>query len=186
MIPEEDGKRFLDLARESIVSYFSEKEPSVPEEIKTRYSGRQGCFVTIHKNGQLRGCIGFPEPEIPLWQGISEAARSAAFRDPRFPPLKEEELKDIDIEISVLTVPKEIVVSDPKEYPDKIEIGKHGLIIRSSFCSGLLLPQVATEFGFSPKEFLECLCRKAGLSDGSWKDKDCSIYSFEAQIFSEN
>ncbi len=186
MIPQDDGKKFLRLARESIESYFSEKEPNISEDIKKKYSEKQGCFVTIHKNGQLRGCIGFPEPHLPLWKGIFEAARSAAFKDPRFPSLKEEELKEIDLEISVLSIPEEIKVNDPLEYPQKIEIGKHGLIIRCSFSSGLLLPQVAAEYGFSPVQFLECLCQKAGLPDGSWKEKECRIFSFEAQIFSEH
>ena len=185
MIPKEDGKLFLQLARDSIKTSFSDNELEEIPTLKKKYSEKQGCFVTIHKHGQLRGCIGFPEPYLPLYNAIIDAARSAAFRDPRFPRLSQDELDEIDLEISILTVPKLIEIKSPEDYLKFIKIGKHGLIIRNAFSSGLLLPQVATEWNFSPEEFLECLCQKAGLPKGSWKSTENKIYYFEAQIFSE-
>jgi len=183
MIKPNQGKLLVKLARESISSYFLKDEPDT-SSVK-RFSQRQGVFVTLYKNNQLRGCIGFPEPVFPLFEAIIKSARSAAFEDPRFPPLQKEELKDIKIEISVLTVPKLIEVKKPEDYFKEIKIGKDGLIIRSSLGSGLLLPQVATEYNWDAKEFLEHLCEKAWLKQDSWKDTNNRIYKFQAQIFRE-
>jgi len=167
MTKPSDGKLLIKLARESISSYW------------------QGVFVTLYKNKQLRGCIGFPEPIFPLFEAIIKAARSAAFEDPRFPPLQKEELKHIKIEVSVLTVPALIKVKKPEDYLKKIKIGKDGLIIRSTLGSGLLLPQVATEYKWGVEEFLRHLCEKARLKQNAWKDKNNQIYKFQAQIFKE-
>ena len=183
MIKPSDGKLLIKLARESISSYFLQKEPNI--SILKQFSDRQGVFVTLNKNEQLRGCIGFPEPIFPLYEAIIKSARSAAFEDPRFPPLQKEELKDIKIEISVLTVPKLIEVKKPEDYLKEIKIGKDGLIIRSSLGSGLLLPQVATEYNWDVKEFLGHLCEKAWLKQDAWKDTNNRIYRFQAQIFKE-
>lgn len=183
MIKPLDGKLLIKLARGSISSYFLQKEPDT-SAVK-HFSDRQGVFVTLYKNKQLMGCIGFPEPVFPLFEAIIKSARSAAFEDPRFPPLKKEELKHIKIEISVLSVPTLIEVEKPEDYFKKIKIGKDGLIIRSSLGSGLLLPQVATEYNWGVKEFLGHLCEKAWLKQDAWKNTNNQIYKFQAQIFRE-
>ena len=183
MIKPSDGKLLIKLAREYISSYFLQKEPNI--STLKHFSDRQGVFVTLYKNEQLRGCIGFPEPIFPLYNAIIKSARSAAFEDPRFPPLQKEELKGIKIEISVLTVPKLIEVKKPEDYLKEIKIGKDGLIIRSSLGSGLLLPQVATEYKWGVEEFLRHLCEKAWLKQDAWKDLNNKIYAFKAQIFKE-
>ena len=183
MTKPSDGRLLIKLARESISSYFLQKEPDI--SIVKQFSDKQGVFVTLYKNKQLRGCIGFPEPVFPLFEAIIKSARSAAFEDPRFPPLQKEELKHIKIEISVLTVPSLIEVKKSDDYLKKIKIGKDGLIIRSSLGSGLLLPQVATEYNWDVKEFLGHLCEKAWLKQDAWKDINNQIYKFQAQIFKE-
>ena len=183
MTKPSDGKLFIKLARESISSYFLQKEPDI-STVK-QFSDKQGVFVTLYKNEQLRGCIGFPEPVFPLFEAIIKASKSAAFEDPRFPPLQKEELKHIKIEISVLTVPTLIKVKKPEDYLKEIKIGKDGLIIRSTHGSGLLLPQVATEYKWGVEEFLRHLCEKAWLKQDAWKDTNNQIYKFQAQIFKE-
>ncbi len=135
------------------------------------------AFVCIHKGKDLRGCIGMIEARTPLWETIRKMAVEAAFGDPRFCALASDELDEIDIEISVLTPMRRI--SDPSE----IEIGKHGLLVRRGFRSGLLLPQVASEHGWDREEFLGWTCRKAGLSEKAWKDKDVETYIFSADVF---
>jgi len=183
MISLDDGRILVKLARDSIASYFSGKFLKNKESDK--FTDKQGVFVTLTKFGKLRGCIGYPEPVYDLQRGIIQAARAAAFQDPRFPPVTEKELEDIQVEVSVLTKPKLIEVEEPEEYLDKIEIGKHGLIIRKRGFSGLLLPQVFIDYESTPKEALEMTCEKAGLQKNAWKDKDAKIYSFSAQIFEE-
>ena len=183
LLNQEEGKQLLSLARISIESYFS-KEHSDLKQFK-RFSDEQGVFVTLNKKKDLRGCIGFPYPTKPLYQAVFDAARAAAFEDPRFHPLKKQELKEIHIEISVLTVPQEIKIKNPEEYIKKVEIGKHGLIIKSVLGSGLLLPQVFTEYNCNPEKALQMTCQKAGLPTNAWKDKSITILKFEAQIFSE-
>jgi len=137
----------------------------------------RGAFVTINKKGQLRGCIGYIEGHGPLHQTVQEMAEAAAFRDPRFSPVKEKELPELEIEISVLTPLKKI--ADVNE----IQVGKHGIYIKKGWLSGLLLPQVATEYGWERQTFLEHTCQKAGLPSNAWKEKDTEIYIFSADIF---
>jgi AmmeMemoRadiSam system protein A len=136
-----------------------------------------GAFVTLQKRGQLRGCIGYIEGHGPLHKTIEEMAEAAAFRDPRFSPVKEKELPELDIEISVLTPLKKI--KDVSE----IQVGTHGIYIKKRWYSGLLLPQVATEYGWDRQTFLEHTCQKAGLPPAAWKEKDTEIYIFSADIF---
>ena len=137
----------------------------------------RGAFVTITKNGQLRGCIGYIEGRGPLHKTIEEMAEAAAFRDPRFRPVTEKELPDLEFEISVLTPLRRL--TDVNE----IEVGKHGIYIKKGWNSGLLLPQVATEYGWDRQTFLEHTCQKAGLPSNAWKDKNAEIYIFSADIF---
>jgi len=139
----------------------------------------RGVFVTLKQEGTLRGCIGTLQTEEPLYRAIVSAAISAAVRDPRFQPLSEEELEGTDIEISVLT--PFVVVADIEE----ISAGEHGLYMQKGYQAGLLLPQVAVEYGWSRIEFLEQCCRKAGLEKDDWKDEDTKIMIFSAHVFEE-
>ncbi|MBC8500992.1 MAG: AmmeMemoRadiSam system protein A [Nanoarchaeota archaeon] len=180
---EEDKKLLLKLAREAIVTHFKRQEPNINDVM--HLNEEQGVFVTLHKNKQLRGCIGFPEPIMSLYKAVIEAAREAAFGDPRFPLLTKDELRDVEIEISVITVPELIKVNDSTEYTKNISIGRNGLIIRSVHGSGLLLPQVAIEHNFTVGQFLNCLCQKAGLPFSAWEDLNNQIYKFQAEVFSE-
>tara|TARA_B100001971_G_scaffold185132_1_gene184236 strand:+ start:350 stop:943 length:594 start_codon:yes stop_codon:yes gene_type:complete len=181
----DDGKSLIKLARSSISEFFDKKEINVDESVKEKYSEKQGVFVTLYMDNELRGCIGFPEPVLPLYQAVVDAAKSAAFSDPRFLPLTKEEFKDVRIELSVLTLPELVEVKEPEEYLNIIEIGKDGLIIRNSFNSGLLLPIVAVEYKWDAKTFLENLCGKAGLSNDAWRDLNNKVYRFQSRVFSE-
>jgi len=183
MINKEDKTSLLKVARDAIKSYFSKQD--IDTKKVEKFSEKQGVFVTLEKGSQLRGCIGYPEPVLPLYKAIIEAACSSAFSDPRFTPVQESELDEIKIEISVLTKPEEIKVKKPEEYLKKIKIGEDGLIIRSNFGSGLLLPQVFTEYKCNPEQALEMLCQKAGLPLDAWKNLDNKIYKFQAEIFHE-
>jgi len=184
MFTEEDGKVLLKLARDSIKSFFEGKDVHVKDDIIKKYSEKHGVFVTITIDNTLRGCIGYPEPIYPLYEAVLNSARSAAFSDPRFKPLTKEEFKDIHVEVSVLTVP-ELIKAKPEDYVKNINVGEDGLIIRSKYSSGLLLPQVATEYNWDAKQFLEHTCEKAGLDKDSWKEKDILVYKFQGQIFKE-
>jgi len=174
-------------AREAIQHYLKSGKVArakLPEEIDKQV----GVFVTLkkhNKNGErLRGCIGFPEPVYELSRGLSKAAVSAAFADPRFPPVEEEELPQISLEISLLSEPQLLEV--PKqEVPASVEVGKHGIIIERGFNRGLLLPQVAVEEGCDSEGFLALGCLKAGLSPDSWLAKNVNVYVFTAKVFKE-
>ena len=185
MLSSEEQKGLLSLARGSIASALSSKGFTAEQPLKENFSEKRGCFVTLKKSGMLRGCIGFPYPIMPLWEAVAKAAVAAALEDPRFPPVSEDELKGISIEISVLGQPEELKDEDKEKLPEKITKGKHGLIVKKGFYSGLLLPQVAEEFNFSPKQFLEEVCLKAGLPRSAWLEKGTRIYRFEAVVFGE-
>jgi AmmeMemoRadiSam system protein A len=148
---------------------FEGKTPKLKE--------KRGAFVTLHKSGQLRGCIGNIRGRHPLYETVARMAEEAAFHDPRFPALSKEELKDIDIEISALTPLRRV------DKVDEITVGKHGIYIEKGFFSGLLLPQVATEHGWDRQTFLEQTCFKAGLHKDAWKEKDTKVYVFSADVF---
>ncbi len=181
---EEDKILLLKLAREAIATHFENKGPNISDV--THFKDKQGVFVTLHKHGHLRGCVGFPYPIMPLFQAIIEAAKSAAFNDTRFMAVTKDELRLIDFEISVLSAPQKLVVAKSEEYSRRINIGKDGLIIKDKEGrSGLLLPQVATENSFTPMQFLNCLCQKAGLSFNAWRDEDVEIFKFQAEVFGE-
>lgn len=175
----------LKLARETIETFVKTgKKIPVPKEYPKEVKEKRGVFVTIYKNGSLRGCVGLPYPELPLIEGLIEASIQAC-QDPRFEPLRPEELKDIRIEVSVLTEPKLIKVKNPKEYIKKIELGKDGLIISKGSCGGLFLPKVPIEQNWNKEEYLENLCYKAGLTEDSWLDPLSRIFKFEAVVFTE-
>lgn len=164
------------LAKDSVESFFSDSI-EIPEHIKQRFSEKRGVFVTLKKKGELRGCIGYTHAIYPLYQAVYEAARAAAFDDPRFPPIEEGELKDLEYEVSVLTPPKRI---EPP-FPEQIRVGTDGLLVRMQGQSGLLLPQVATEWGWDSEKFLSQTCLKAGLAMDAWKDSECEVYIFQGE-----
>ena len=153
-----------------------------PKDIPKWAKERRGVFVTITENGKLRGCIGFILPIYPLWKGTILAAREAAYNDPRFQPLNKNEIDKIKMEVSILTEPKKLN-GDPEDFPNKIKIGRDGLIISNGQFSGVLLPQVAVELNLSPAEFLDETCVKAGLPIGCWKYS--KVYTFQTEIISE-
>jgi hypothetical protein len=186
-IGEEEGRELLKAAREAIGHYFEYGEaPSVLKSVDLdKYDEPRGVFVTLKRNGQLRGCIGFPLPTAPLGTAVVKSAISAAFEDFRFPPLQREELEELEIEVSVLTVPKKVEVAKPEQYLEKILVGRDGLIIEYMGHVGLLLPQVPEEQGWGVKEYLEGLCMKAGLPKNSWKEQGAVIKAFRAQIYGE-
>jgi len=187
MLTEIEGKDAVKLARKTIESFLSERRFPKPEELGFELSPvfeeERGVFVTLTENGLLRGCIGHPYPDSALEDAIMDSAISAAIRDPRFPPVGKEELDDIVIEVTVLTPPQRINVP-PKELPNHIKIGRHGLIVKQGYNQGLLLPQVAPENNMDCIDFLGHTCMKAGLSPDAWL-KGAEVHCFEGQIFKE-
>ena len=174
----ESQKELLRIAREAI-GYFLEQRKYLPYETEnSELLNQYGAFVSLHKGGNLRGCIGYVTSEKPLHRTIIEAAVSAALNDPRFPPVQAAELDSIEIEISVLTHPQ--TVEDVSE----IVPGRDGLIISDGHHRGLLLPQVATEYNWDRDTFLSHTCLKAGLPQDAWKS-GVTIERFEAQVFNE-
>lgn len=186
MLSEEDGKFLVKLARKAIVTYLNEKKViEIPENADPKLMEDMGVFVTLNIGSELRGCIGYPEPVMPLLNAVIDAAISAAIRDPRFNPLTQTELDKIHVEVSVLTKPALIKVDKPVDYINNVEIGQDGLIVESGPYRGLLLPQVATEWGWNIEEFLSNTCMKAGLASNCWLTTDVKIYKFASQIFGE-
>ena len=180
----EEGKFLVRLARKSIEASLREEEPEIPE-VGGRLREKRGVFVTLTEEGELRGCIGYPFPYLPLVEATVKAAVSAAFEDPRFPPLRPGELEKILIEVSVLDEPEIVRVKNPRDYPKAIRIGEHGLIVEGFGTSGLLLPQVAVEWKWDAEEFLSQCCMKAGLPPDMWLTREVRISRFTAQIFTE-
>ena len=178
MLTKAEKEYCLDLARSSIAFKLKliNEIPACPSG--AIFTEKYGLFVTLHKNGRLRGCIGYILPYKDLYTSIIELGQAAAFRDNRFSPVKIEEIEHLQIEISILSPLYEI--SDI----DEIEIGRDGLYIQHPYSSGLLLPQVAIEHNWDKNTFLIETCRKAGLPSNILKDKSTKIYRFEAEIFS--
>jgi len=186
-MPEENSEFFNDqekifllkLARETLNLYL--KQGRWPEVIpdNPKLIRKQGVFVTLKINGELRGCIGYPLPVKPLYQAVMEMAVAAATEDYRFPPLSPEELDRLSIEISVLTRPKKV------NRPEEVIVGRHGIIISKGYNQGLLLPQVPLEYGWDLETYLSHGCLKAGLHPDEWR-RGVNIEVFEAQVFSED
>lgn len=168
-------KQLITLARKTLESSFQDKEPEIPKEIKEKFSKHQACFITITKNGQLRGCIGSLHPTQELYKDVVENSVNAAFHDPRFPPLEKEELKQIRIELSVLSVPEKLEFKDEKDLLNKIN-HEMGIILKKGFSVSTFLPQVWDELP-NKTEFLEHLSRKAGLSRDAWKTAEIYFYT---------
>jgi AmmeMemoRadiSam system protein A len=175
-----DKKELLRTARNSIACALQGRRFERRENVSAALKEKCGAFVTLHLHGELRGCIGYIEARSPLIRTVEEVAQKAAFEDPRFLPLTAEEFSDVKIEVSVLSPLQK--TSDPKT----VEVGKHGLVIDAGYTRGLLLPQVAVEYGWRRDEFLSHTCRKAGLPADSWKTKDVTIYTFTSEVFSED
>lgn len=172
-----EQKYLLQLAEDVIHTCVRDEPLPQPKDIPPICKEKRGAFVTIEKHGQLRGCIGYVLPVYPLYETVIEVAQSAALRDPRFNPVTPAELEHLEVEVSVLTVPEKI------DDPAIIKVGKHGIIIKQGFYQGLLLPQVATDYGWDRETFLQHTCRKAGLPPDAWKDKNTEISIFSAQVF---
>ncbi len=174
----QDKVFLLKLAREAIRARLENRPLKIEPPPSPALESPAGAFVTLHKEGKLRGCIGCFQSEKPLWQVVAEMAVSSAFNDPRFPPLEKEELTQIEIEISVLSP------LQPGR-PEEVKVGRHGVyLVRGPF-RGVLLPQVATEHGWDRETFLDHVCLKAGLPPGCWQDPETELYLFTAEIFSE-
>ena len=173
-------KELLKLVRDTIVLYLSEGKIPEREPEDEVFKTVMGIFVTLRRNRQLRGCIGNIIGTKSLYLGAQDMAIAASTQDSRFPPVTKEELKDIYIEISVLSPLKKITNSE------EIIMGKHGVLVKDNFRSGVYLPQVATETGWNKEEFMNSLCgRKAQMAPDAWKKGKCDIYIFSAEVFGE-
>jgi AmmeMemoRadiSam system protein A len=177
-LTDEQKRVLLKIARDSVQAAVT-GEATARNDVDPALSERQGAFVTIKtRDGRLRGCIGYPEARYPLHDSVARAAGAAATEDWRFPPVTSAELDEIRLEVSVLS-PMEAV-----EDVNTIEVGRHGLVIEMGGERGLLLPQVAPEYGWDREEFLAHACEKAGLRPDAWR-KGAKVYSFTAEVFGE-
>lgn len=176
-LKEEEKKYLKDLVKLSLLEEFSSKKITYPKPVSPKLEEKLGVFVTLKKQGRLRGCIGQIIGQKPLWQSVIDMAKAAAFEDPRFKPVSQEEIEELEIEISLLSPFQKV------EDLNQIIPGKHGLFIRQGFYSGLLLPQVATEWNFTREEFLKHTCLKAGLKENCYQDPRTEIYIFQAEVF---
>lgn len=196
----EEGTILVQLARATITEFLREQHlPDLPDTDSEVLQEPRSVFVTLKMASQqdsghlsLRGCLGWlqhpPDPSVPpmsLLEATRRASVSSAVRDPRFPPVQQSELELILIEVSVLTIPEELVVPARATLTEHITVGVDGLIVESGHYKGLLLPQVAPEQGWSAEQFLRGCCRKAGLSPGKYLDPLVKVSKFQAQIFAE-
>jgi AmmeMemoRadiSam system protein A len=177
MTCQADRQLLLALARQAIVAHVAgTSAPVIPDNEAAARPG--GAFVTLHKRGDLRGCIGHVEADQPLGVTVARCAVSACSADPRFPPVTLPELDEIDLELSLLGPLTPVITAD------EIDVGRHGLVIERGWHRGLLLPQVASERGWDSETFLAHTCRKAGLHPDAWK-QGAGLWTFEAEVFGE-
>jgi AmmeMemoRadiSam system protein A len=179
MTSEADRRRLLKIARDAIVAQVRGASGEPDSVTPPTLESRGGVFVTIHHDGDLRGCIGRLEAAESLPHLVNDCAVAACSADPRFPPITSEELGGLDIELSLLG-PLEPIVS-----PEEIEIGRHGLVVEKNRRRGLLLPQVAAEWKWDRSAFLAETCHKAGLPRDAWRH-GAKVWRFEAEVFSEH
>jgi len=185
-LSESEGEVLVKTARMAVTEFLNNhRKINLDNEFEKTFSFHSGVFVTLNDSSGLRGCIGYPLPDKKLFNALVDAAISAATEDPRFPSVKSDELDKITFEVTVLTPPIEIKVEDPRDYPSKIKVGRDGLIVKTSFNTGLLLPQVPQEYSWNEEEFLGHTCEKAGLPKEQWRDKDTKILKFEGIVFKE-
>ena len=176
-LTDQDKQTLHDIARAAIETAVRGTQPpdvTIPDGTLRE---KCGAFVSLHRRGALRGCIGYIQAVKPLAETVRDMAQAAAMQDPRFDPLTERELEDLDIEISVLSP------LQPVGDLNDIQVGTHGLMVVRGRYSGLLLPQVATQYGWDRTSFLEHTCMKAGLPPDAWKDPETKIYLFSADVF---
>jgi AmmeMemoRadiSam system protein A len=185
-LTDKDKKSLLKLARSAIASDLNTGTPlEMPDHPSPAVKEKRGCFVTLHKRGVLRGCIGIIEPMKPLMKGVEENAVNAAFRDPRFPPLQIDEFNDVDIEISVLTSPEPLDFKNPEDLKQKLKPGVHGVILSKGWHRSTFLPQVWEQLP-DPEDFLSHLCQKAGMKKDCWRDKNIEVKVYQVEYFSED
>ncbi len=183
MLKESSKRRLLEIARASITAAVEKRPLPKAQEDAPELQTRSGCFVTLKTHGDLRGCLGHFTSNQSLYTLINETARASALDDPRFfsNRIRPAELKEVDIEISVLSPLERI------DDPMNIELGTHGIYIRSGMAAGCFLPQVATETGWSKEEFLgTCCSHKAGLASDAWRDPETEVLVFTAEVFGED
>lgn len=185
-LEHKDRLLLLKYARSVITSeLLGDRSSTVkPKGISSLLKEKRGCFVTLHKRGSLRGCIGTIEPTTALLSSVEENAINAAFRDPRFSPLERDEINAIDIEISVLTVPREIKFSDSEDLKKQIMPGVHGVILSQGYRRSTFLPQVWEQLP-QKEDFLGHLCLKGGLSRSAWREPHTRVEVYEVEYFSE-
>jgi len=186
----EEGTFLVKLCRRTISDYLlSRRVSEVPKDVPSKFLDKCGVFVTLSslkgEGEELRGCIGYPTPELPLVEATIRAAIGAATQDPRFPPVDEKELHRIVVEVSVLTPPRAISVKEKRMLTSEIEVGRDGLMVERIWHKGLLLPQVPVEWHWDCEEFLCQCCMKAGLEPDAWLLPDCKVYKFQALVFKE-
>jgi uncharacterized protein (TIGR00296 family) len=184
----EEGRLLVRLARKAIESKLAGKGLAPERDLPPVLRENRGVFVTLktHEGNKLRGCIGFPEPIMPLVDALLNAALAAAFRDPRFPPVSADEMEGIVVEVTVLSQPEPVPGRTPQEIKEGIKIGVHGLLVRYiTGRAGLLLPQVPVENGWNVEEFLGYTCMKAGMPKDTWMHPDCTVFRFTGQVFQE-
>lgn len=176
----EERRTLLGLARSAIAKKLKLDHQAVEVKSTPGLSSKSGAFVSLHRRGSLRGCIGTFSSETPLSNTVEDMARAAAFDDPRFPPMSEEELPEVNLEISVLTPMRRV------QSIEEIEVGRHGIYIAQGAYRGVLLPQVATENNWNRDTFLKHTCLKAGLKEDCWRDEKTEIHIFSAEVFGED
>jgi AmmeMemoRadiSam system protein A len=186
---KEQGRALVALARKTIVERLGQKnaESEIPEtDINDSiFQANCGAFVTLKKKGQLRGCIGSLHSDEPILEGVKHNAINAAFRDPRFPPLTADEIRDVDIEVSILTEPQPLEYKDSTDLISKLRVNVDGVIITKGLARATFLPQVWEQLA-DPVEFLSHLCMKAGLKPDAWQKNDLEVLTYQARYFEEH
>lgn len=186
MLSQEQGSMALILARDAISSQLFKRTLRISSVTKEKLNKKYPVFVTLTKDTQLRGAMGFNDSIYPLYEGVIKSAINSAFSDPRFPPLDKREFDMVSITVSVMTQPTLIEVRNPEDYINIIKIGSDGIMIISTFTSSILFPKTAIENNWSVEELLIEGCRSANLHPDSWQDFDaCRVYRFQSQDFSE-
>ena len=179
MLTGDEKRELLRVARNAVECAVEGVPMTLPAESSAGLQSSGGAFVTLRLHHSLRGCIGYILSELPLVESVADAARKAAMEDPRFRPLSRQELPEITLEVSVLSPPRRVAS------PEDIIVGQDGLILEIGKRRGLLLPQVAEEYGWSREEFLEAVCEKAGVAAGSWRLHGAALSAFRAEVFHE-
>ena len=179
MLNESDRDALLRLARKTLEAHFADESAPVCPASHKSLTEQKGAFVSLHRGAELRGCIGQLYPDRELSKVVQHCVLSAAMEDMRFVPVAQDEVGDLSIEISVLSPFRRV------QNIDEIEVGRHGLYVVQGGFRGLLLPQVATQYRWDRKRFLEQTCLKAGLSKSAWQDPQTVTYTFEAEVFSD-